>query len=108
MKDDETMEPPKSYTSRELWMLIKNNNDTNLLQHKIIQESIDEFHRATRSTLEEISKQTKKTNGSVMDLLLWRMYVKGQTWIIPLLVGGIVSIIVSIILSFIKIGGVAL
>lgn len=92
-------EEPKSYTNRELWLLIKNNNDTNLLQHQSITDSIREFHRTTKETLDEIVKQTKKTNGNVTDLLLWKMYVKGQTWILPVVISAIISGVVGLLFT---------
>jgi len=89
-------EEPKTYTNRELFLLIKSNNETNLLQHESILKSLQDFHCSTRVTLDELVKQTKKTNGNVMDLLLWRAFVKGQTWIIPIVVSAIISAVVGI------------
>ena len=79
------------YTNRELWMLIERNNELNLAQHQTILE-----------TLDQLLAQAKKTNGNVMDLLLWRAYVKGAVWIVPLIVGGGVSLIVALTVSLIK------
>lgn len=93
----EETEQPKSFTNRELWMLIDKNNQTNLLQHQSIQDSIKDFHKVTKETLEEIVKQTKKTNGNVMDLLLWRMYIKGATYVIPLIVSAVISGVIGLI-----------
>ena len=92
-------EQPKEYSNRELYMLMKGNSDLNLEQHKAIFESIKNFHETTAKTLEELVIQTKKTNGNVMDLLLWRMYVKGQTYVIPLVIGALVSGVVTFILK---------
>ena len=92
-------EQPKEYSNRELYMLIKSYSDLNLEQHKNILESIQTFHEATNETLKKLVVQTTKTNGNVMDLLLWRMYVKGQTYVIPLVVGALVSGVVTFILK---------
>jgi len=91
---------PKIFTNRELWLLIKSNQDTNLLQHQSIQDSIKDFHKVTKETLERIEAQTIKTNGSVRGLLLWQSYVKGSTWILPIIVSSIVSGIVGLIIYF--------
>ena len=96
---EQEQEQPKTYSNRELYMLIKSNSDLNLEQHKNILESIQTFHEATNETLKKLVVQTTKTNGNVMDLLLWRMYVKGQTYVIPLVVGALVSGIVTFILK---------
>lgn len=98
----ETEEQPKEYTNRELYMLFSRLNETNQLQHKAISESLANFHITTNATLESILNQTKRTNGNVMDLLLWKMYVKGQTWVIPIVVGSVVSCIVAIIFNEFK------
>ena len=92
-------EQPKTYSNRELYMLIRSNSDLNLEQHKAIFESIKNFHETTAKTLEELVIQTKKTNGNVMDLLLWRMYVKGQTYVIPLVVGAVISAVVAYVVN---------
>ena len=100
---EQEQEQPKTYSNRELYMLIKSNSDLNLEQHKNILESIQTFHEATNETLKKLVVQTTKTNGNVMDLLLWRMYVKGQTYIIPLVVAALVSGIVTFILKHFQI-----
>jgi len=92
-------EQPKTYSNRELYMLIRSNSDLNLEQHKAIFESIKNFHETTAKTLAELVAQTKKTNGNVMDLLLWRMYVKGQTYVIPLVVGAVISAVVAYVVN---------
>ncbi len=93
---------PKTFTNRELYLLIKGNNDTNLLQHQSLSDSIRDFHRITKETLDRIEAQTIKTNGSVKGLLLWQSYVKGSTWIIPIVVSAVVGGIVTLVLRFIK------
>ncbi len=100
---EQEQEQPKTYSNRELYMLIKSNSDLNLEQHKNILESIQTFHEATNETLKKLVVQTTKTNGNVMDLLLWRMYVKGQTYVIPLVVAALVSGIVTFILKHFQI-----
>lgn len=92
-------EQPKEYSNRELYMLIRSNSDLNLEQHKAIAGSIKVFHESTNKTLAELVAQTKKTNGNVMDLLLWRMYVKGQTYVIPLVVGAVISAVVAYVVN---------
>jgi len=96
-------EQPKEYSNRELYMLIQGNSNLNLEQHKAIAESIKVFHEATNETLKKLVIQTTKTNGNVMDLLLWRMYVKGQTYVIPLVVGAVISAVVAYLFQHFKI-----
>lgn len=98
----EEQNEPKNFTNRELWMLIKSNYDTNLLQHKEMLKNLTDFHESTNKTLSEIVVQTKKTNGNVMDLLLWRATVKGATWIVPVLVSAIISGAVALAYSYFK------
>ena len=87
---------PKTFTNRELWMQIRSNSDTNILQHETIKTSIDEFHKVMKETLVRIEAQTIKTNGSVKDLLLWRATVEGKTWILPIIIGATVSGLVAL------------
>ena len=75
----------EAYTNRELFMLIEQSN-----------EASAEFHKTVTKQLEELVIQTKKTNGNVMDLLLWRAYVKGQVWIVPLIVSALISGIIAL------------
>lgn len=86
---------PKEYTNRELYMLIDRNNETNLLQHKAILESLNTFHETTNKKLDELVAQTTKTNGNVKDLLLWRANVEGKTFIIPIVISAIVAGIIA-------------
>lgn len=72
------------YTNKELFMIISSNQESNAIANQNILDK-----------LEELVVQVKKTNGSVMDLLLWRATVKGQTWILPIVIGAIVSAIVA-------------
>lgn len=92
-------EEPKTFTNRELWMLIDRNNQTNLLQHQSLLVSQEEFHKTTLSTLKLILEQTSKTNGRVNKLELWQSYVKGSTFIIPIVVSAIVGGLVTILIK---------
>lgn len=75
----------EAYTNRELFMLIEQSR-----------QASEEFHDTITRKLDEVIVQTKKTNGNVMDLLLWRAYVKGQVWIVPLIVSALISGIVAL------------
>ena len=88
---------PQSFTNRELWMLIDRNNQTNLLQHEALKKSMEEFHKTTHETLLSILAQTSKTNGRVNKIELWQSYVKGSTWIIPIVVSAVVGGLVTIL-----------
>jgi hypothetical protein len=61
-----------------------------------IKES-ENLHKSIDLKIDEIIKAQKYTNGNVMDLLLWRAYTKGQIWIIPLVVGSIISGVVALL-----------
>jgi hypothetical protein len=50
--------------------------------------------------LQEIIKAQKYTNGNVMDLLLWKMYVKGQMWVVPIIVAALISGAVGLVFKF--------
>lgn len=50
--------------------------------------------------LDEIISAQKYTNGSVRDLLLWREYVKGQIWVVPLIVTSVISGLVGLAFKF--------
>jgi len=95
-------EEPKSFTNRELWMLIDKNSQTNLLQHKSITDSLQEFHKTTKETLDLILAQTSKTNGRVNKLELWQSYVKGATYLVPLVISALVSGIVGLLFFYFK------
>jgi len=90
------MDENKTYTNRELYLLIDKNNQVNLEQHKAVIDSVYNFHETTRKDLVELKdtlckvlKQTEKTNGSVLRLLLWKAGVEGKIWIIPILISAI-------------------
>lgn len=83
-------------------MLIDRNNQTNLLQHQALIESQKEFHKTTRETLELILAQTSKTNGRVNKIELWQSYVKGSTWIIPIIVSAIVGGAITLLYNLLK------
>jgi hypothetical protein len=91
---------PKTFTNRELWMLIDKNNQTNLLQHKSLLDSQTEFHNTVKETLSLILAQTSKTNGRVNNLELWRSYVKGSTFIIPIVISALVGGLVTFLIKF--------
>jgi len=93
---------PQSFTNRELWMLIDKNNQTNLLQHQSLMDGQREFHKTTKETLDLILSQTSKTNGRVNKLELWQSYISGQVWIIPTIVGAVVSGIIAFIINHFK------
>ena len=82
---------PKSYTNRELGMLIKSNADTNQLQHEKIILSLNDFHKQTKETLELLLVQTTKTNGSVRELQLWKANFEGKTYAVPIIVSAIIA-----------------
>lgn len=90
----------QSYTNRELYLLIETNQEANLTAHTAILEKVSEFNNSTTKKLDELIIQAKKTNGSVIDLMLWRAYVKGSTWIIPIIVGSVVSAIVALLFKY--------
>lgn len=91
-----------SYTNRELYLLTKANNDTNLLQHQSLIDSQLAFHKANRETLDiitnkidEVIKAQKYTNGNVMDLLLWRATTTGKMFVFPIVIGAVIAGVVS-------------
>ena len=86
----------ESYTNRELFILFDSAQQADIEAHKNILEGMETFHNSVGKKLDELVVQTKKTNGNVMDLLLWRAFVKGQTWIIPIVVSAIISAVVGI------------
>jgi hypothetical protein len=77
---------PKQYTNRELFLLIKGNNDTNQLQHDALLASIKNFHEKTEETLKTILAQTTKTNGRVNKLENWQAGVVAVTILLSTLV----------------------
>ena len=73
MKEDNTNN--QTYTNRELYLLIERNQDIYLEAHKFLLEKV-----------ESILEQTKKTNGSVMNLKLWRSWMTGVGAILIMIV----------------------
>jgi len=90
-------ENPKQYTNRELYLLIKANNDTNLLQHQSILQSLHDFHSSTKETLSRIECQTTKTNGKVKSLEASRIQIWTAISIAVVFMGTIITLSISAI-----------
>lgn len=81
------MEVP--YSNRELDQLFKTADQRADAFHNTLMERMDVFESNTSTALKSIEDQTKKTNGSVASLKLWRAYITGALAIISLLVVGV-------------------
>lgn len=80
---------PQPYSNRELDQFFKAADERADAFHNKLMERMDVFESNTSTALNSIEQQTKKTNGSVASLKLWRAYLTGALAIISLLVVGL-------------------
>lgn len=92
----------QAYTNRELYMLIERNNDFNLEAHQNMLDKMDGQYEGMIKRMEAILEQATKTNGRVNGLELREQYRLGQVWMVPMVVGAVVSGIVALLFNYFK------
>lgn len=92
----------QAYTNRELYMLIERNNDFNLEAHQNMLDKMEGQYLTLLSSIEKVLAQATKTNGRVNGLELREQYRLGQVWMVPMVVGAVVSGIVALLFNYFK------
>ena len=87
--------PEQDYSKREVDAFIKNMNASTESLKNYIDEKIDVFESNTSTALEEIRKQTTKTNGSVANLSKFKEQAVGSLKTL-----GIVGVVFLALLSW--------
>lgn len=79
----------KPYSNRELDQFFKSADERASSFHGQLMNRMDDFEKTTGQALGRIEEQTKRTNGSVASLKLWRAYTTGALAIVSLLMIGL-------------------
>lgn len=79
--------------------MMKNLDEKQEERHEVMTQRMDVFESNISTTLVRIEEQTKKTNGSVASLKIWRAYMTGALAVIGFL---LVSIIIPLVSAYIS------
>lgn len=89
----------KPYSNRELDQFFKGADERANAFHQSLMLRMDVFETNTSTSLTRIEEQTKKTNGSVASLKLWRAYITGALAVVSLIV---VSFLIPLALDYLQ------
>lgn len=90
---------PEPYSNRELDQMFKALDEKQEERHEVMTQRMDVFESNTSTGLMRIEEQTKKTNGSVASLKLWRAYMTGALAVIGALLFSVILPLVSAYIS---------